>query len=158
MNMAMFQQIAQTRSHHQVHLQGKEIPILTEDAMTPSNRYRSHSWSNSWRSHSRSYHRCTHRSTLYHRNSSTYHHWWDTPHRRSSSHRSFSSHSRDHSTSRPHTSHKNTHITSSTPSYSSNRTAWKNKERRHKQVTIDDLPSEYYRSDQPSSESDKDLN
>ena len=31
--MAMLQQIAQTKSHHQVHLQGTEIPILTQDAM-----------------------------------------------------------------------------------------------------------------------------
>ena len=29
--MAMSQQIAQTKSHHQVHLQDKEIPILTQD-------------------------------------------------------------------------------------------------------------------------------
>ena len=35
MNMAMLQQIAQTKSHHQVHLQDKEIPILTQD-LAPS--------------------------------------------------------------------------------------------------------------------------
>ena len=29
--MAMLQQIAQTKSHYQVHLQDKEIPILTQD-------------------------------------------------------------------------------------------------------------------------------
>ena len=33
MNMAMSQQIAQTKSHCQVHLQGTEIPILMQDAM-----------------------------------------------------------------------------------------------------------------------------
>ena len=33
MNMAMLQQIAQTKYHHQVHLQDKEIPILAQDAM-----------------------------------------------------------------------------------------------------------------------------
>ena len=33
MNMAMLQQIAQTKSCHQVHLQDKEIPVLTQDAM-----------------------------------------------------------------------------------------------------------------------------
>ena len=33
MNMAMSWQIAQTKYHHQVHLQGTEIPILTLDAM-----------------------------------------------------------------------------------------------------------------------------
>ena len=31
MNMAMLQQIVQTKSHHQVHLQGTEIPILMPD-------------------------------------------------------------------------------------------------------------------------------
>ena len=31
MNMAMLQQIAQTKSHHQVHLQGTETLILTQD-------------------------------------------------------------------------------------------------------------------------------
>ena len=33
MNIAMLWQIAQTKYHHQVHLQGTEIPILTQDAM-----------------------------------------------------------------------------------------------------------------------------
>ena len=32
MSMAILQQIAQTKSHHQVHLQGTEIPILMQDA------------------------------------------------------------------------------------------------------------------------------
>ena len=31
MNMAMSQQLAQTKSNNQVHLQGTEIPILTQD-------------------------------------------------------------------------------------------------------------------------------
>ena len=114
--------------------------------------------SNSQRSNSSSYHRCTHRSTLCHRHSSTYHHQRDTPHRRSSSHRSFSTHSRDCSRSRPHTSHKNTDMTSSKLPYNPDRTAWKNKNRRCKQVTIDDPPSKYYSSDEPASESDEDLN
>ena len=33
MNMAMLQQTAQTKYCHQVHLQGTEIPILTQDTM-----------------------------------------------------------------------------------------------------------------------------
>ena len=33
MNMAMSWQITQTKSHHQVHLQGTEIPIQTQDAV-----------------------------------------------------------------------------------------------------------------------------
>ena len=99
-----------------------------------SHRYRSHSWSNTQRSCSRSYHRCPHRSTLHHRYSNTYCHQWDMPHRRSSSHRSFSSHSQDLGRSRQGTSHRNTHLTSSKPSHSSNRTAWKIKDKKHKQV------------------------
>ena len=51
---------------------------------------------------------------------------------------------------------KNNCMTSSKPSYSSNRTAWKNKYRKYKQVTIDDTPSKYYSSDESSSESDED--
>ena len=31
MNMAMLQQTAQTKSHHQVHWQGTEIPVPTQD-------------------------------------------------------------------------------------------------------------------------------
>ena len=91
-------------------------------------------------------------------NSNTYHHQWDTPHRRSSSHRSYSAHSRDHSGSKPCTSHKTTCMTSSKPSYSSSKTAWKHKDKKYKQVTIDDSSSNYYSSDEPSSESDEDLN
>ena len=49
--------------------------------------------------------------------------------------------SRDYSRSRPCTSHKHNHKTSSKLSYSSDQTAWKNKDRKYKQVTIDDPPS-----------------
>ena len=31
MNMAMLQQIAQTKSHHQVHQQGTEVTVPTQD-------------------------------------------------------------------------------------------------------------------------------
>ena len=37
-------------------------------------------------------------------------------------------------------------------------TPWKHKEKRHKQVTIDDPPSEYYSSDDHDSDSEDDLN
>ena len=50
------------------------------------------------------------------------------------------------------------HKTSSKPSYRSDRTAWKNNDRKYKQVTIDDPPSEYYSSDEQASKSDEDLN
>ena len=33
MNMAMSQQTAQTKSHHQVHWQGTEIPAPTQETM-----------------------------------------------------------------------------------------------------------------------------
>ena len=48
----------------------------------------------------------------------------------------------------PHKDHLSVH--SSTP--------WKPKDRRHKQVTIDDPPSEYYSSDEQDSDSEHDLN
>ena len=57
-----------------------------------------------------------------------------------------------------HHTHTHNHRTSSKPSYSSDQTAWKNKDRKYKQVTIDDPQSEYYSSDDQASESDKDLN
>ena len=49
-------------------------------------------------------------------------------------------------------------MTSSKPSYSSTKKAWKHKDEKYKQVTIDDPLSDYYSSDEPSSESDEDLN
>ena len=35
---------------------------------------------------------------------------------------------------------------------------WKHKDRGHKQVTIDDPPSEYYSSDEQDSDTEDDLN
>ena len=55
-------------------------------------------------------------------------------------------------------SHKHNCKASSKLSYSSNQTTWKNKDRKCKQVTIDDPPSKYYSSDEQSSKSDVDLN
>ena len=43
-------------------------------------------------------------------------------------------------------------------SSSSQSMPWKPKDRRHKQVTIDDPPSEYYSSDEQDSDSEDDLN
>ena len=57
-----------------------------------------------------------------------------------------------------HVHHTHHHKTSARPSYSSNQTAWKTKNRKHKQVTIDDPPSEYYSSDEQANKSDDDLN
>ena len=105
-----------------------------------NHRYRSHSQSNSQRSCSRSYHRCPHRSTSCHRHSNTYHDQWDRPHRRFSLHRSSFTHFRDCSRSRPHNLHRTTCTAPSKPTYSSSRTAWTNKDKKYKQVTIDDPP------------------
>ena len=49
-------------------------------------------------------------------------------------------------------------MTSSKPAHSSNRIAWKNKDKKYEQVTIDDPPSDYYSSDESSSRSDEELN
>ena len=43
-------------------------------------------------------------------------------------------------------------------SSSSQSIPWKPKDRRHKQVTIDNTPSEYYSSDEQDSDSEDDLN
>ena len=48
--------------------------------------------------------------------------------------------------------------TSTRPSSSSNKTGWKTKDRKYKQVTINDLPSKYYSSDEQASNSEDDLN
>ena len=118
-------------------------------------RYRSNSCSDSHRSHSRSFHWPSCNSTSCHRSWSTYHYWWDTPHSRSSSCRSFS---RDNNRSRTHTYNKHHHKISTRPSSSSNQTPLKTKDRKYKQVTIDDPPSEYYSSDEQDSDSEDDLN
>ena len=44
------------------------------------------------------------------------------------------------------------------PSSSSHPTPWKSKDRKYKQVTIDDPPSEYYSSDEQDSDSEDDVN
>ena len=57
-----------------------------------------------------------------------------------------------------HTSRKHHHKTSTRPSSSSDQTPWKTKDRKYKQVTIDDPPSQYYSSDEQDSDSEDDLN
>ena len=120
--------------------------------------YWGHSCNNSHRSCSRSYHRWPHRSTSHHWHSSTYCYQCDTPHRRSSSHRSSSTHSRYCSKSRPHSSYRSSRTASSKPSSSSNKPTSKYQDRKYKRVTIDDPQSDYYSSDDASSDSDDDLN
>ena len=113
------------------------------------------SCSHSHRSHSRSFHRPSHHSSLHHRSSSTYHYCHDTPHCRSSSCRHFS---RDDSRSRTHKSNKQHYKPTQRSSSNSQSTPWKLRDRRHKQVTIDDPPSKYYSSDKQDSDSEDDLN
>ena len=140
--MAMSWQTAQTKYCHQVHLQGTEIPILTQDTMIdlhPTIITRTDVGLTGQdpipavidrEAKARVFHRevapghITDAHTEVHCATDTQAHI-NTPHRRSSSHRSSSAHSRDHSKSRLHTSRKNACMTSSKPSYSSNRTAWK---------------------------------
>ena len=58
-----------------------------------------------------------------------------------------------------HTNQKKHHYkTSQRSSSSSQPTTWKPKDRKYKQVTIDDPPSEYYSSDEQDSDSEDDLN
>ena len=113
-------------------------------------RYRSNSRGDSCRHCSKSFHQPSCCSTSCHRSLSTYHCGRDMPHCRSSSHRSFS---RDNSTSSKHH-----YKTPKRPSSSSHQSPWKSKDRKYKQVTIDDPPSEYYSSDEQDSDSEDDLN
>ena len=87
--------------------------------------------------------------------SSSYCYCRDTPHCRSSSHRNLS---RDDSRSRPHKSHRQHYKPAQGSSSNSQTMPWKNKDRRHKQVTIDNPSSEYYSSDDQDSDSEDDLN
>ena len=97
----------------------------------------------------------SHYSSLHHRSSSTYCYHCDTPNCRISSCRHFS---RDDSRSRTHKSTRQHYKPTQRSSSSSQSTPWKPKDRRHKQVTIDDPPSEYYSSDEQDSDSEDDLN
>ena len=106
------------------------------------------------RSHSRSFHRSSHCSFSCDRSSSSYCCHCNTPHCRPSSHRNAS---RDDSRSQ-HRSRKQHYRPAQGSSSTSQASSWKHKDKRHKQVTIDDPPSEYYNSDDNESDSDDDLN
>ena len=112
--------------------------------------YRSSSHHDSHRSHSRSFHRPSHHSYSCHRSSSSYLYQYDLPHCRSSSHRNVS---QDDCRSWPDKSHKQHYKLAQGSSSSSQTTPWKDKDRRRKQVTIDNPPSEYYSSDDQDSDS-----
>ena len=121
-------------------------------------RYRSHSCHDFHGGCSRSYHRnsgCHHRSTLCHCHC-THHFCHNTPHQRSSSHRSFLTRSRDCCRSRPHTAYKPSKRTLCKPSPSSNRTPVKPQDRKHNRVMIDYPQTDYYSTDDNSSDSKDD--
>ena len=65
--------------------------------------------------------------------------------------------SRDDSRSH-HRSGKHHYKPAQGSSSSSHTASWKSKDRQHKQVTINDPPSDYYNSDDNNSDSDDDLN
>ena len=142
-----------TRHSHHAHRDRHRISPSQSCSHNP--RYRSNSHSDSCRSHLRSFHWPSCHSSLHHRSSSIYCYCCDTPHRRCSSHRHFS---RDDSRSRTHKSTRQHYKPAQRSSSSSQSTPWKHKDRRHKQVTTDDLPSEYYSSDEQDSDSGDDLN
>ena len=108
-----------------------------------NHRYRSSSCQDPHRSYSRSFHRPSHCSTSCHRSSGSYYYHHDTPHCWPSSHRNISwDDSRSwHKSQKQH--NRPALGSSSTLQASSS----KHKDKRHKQVTIDDPPSEYYSSD-----------
>ena len=119
-----------------------------------NHRYRSSSCQDPHRSCSRSFHRPSCCSISHHRSSSSYHHCCDTPHCRPSSHRNIS---QDDSRSR-HKSRKQHYRPAQGSSSTLQASSWKHKDKRCKQVTIDDPPSEYYSSDDNDSDSEDDLN
>ena len=116
--------------------------------------YRSSSCQDPHRSCSRSFCRSSNHNFLHDRSSSLYHCHCDTPHCRPSSHRNTS---RDDSRSQ-HRARKHHPKPDKGSSSTSWAPSWKHKDRRHKQVTINNLPSEYYSSDDDDSDSNGDLN
>ena len=66
--------------------------------------------------------------------------------------------SQDDNRSQQHNSHRQHYKPAQGSSSSSKMTPWECKDRRHKQFTIDDLPSEYYSLDDQDSDSEDDLN
>ena len=119
-----------------------------------NHNYRSSSCQDPCRSHSRSFNRSSHHNFSHDRSSSSYHCHCDTPHHRPSSHRNTS---QDDSRSQ-HRSGKHHHKSDRGSSSTSWAPSWKHKDRRHKQVRIDDPPLEYYSSDNNDNNSNGDLN
>ena len=109
--------------------------------------YRSSSCHDPRRRRSRSFHRSSHHQFSRDRSSSSHHYCHDTPHCRQSTSR--------HASQDDSRSHHKTRKQQYKPSQGS---SWKSKDRKHKQVTIDNSPSDYYSSDDSDRTSDDDLN
>ena len=109
--------------------------------------YRSSSCHDPWRSRSRSFHRSSRHHFSCDRSSSSHHHCCDTPHCRQSTSRHIS---RDNS--------RSCHRTRKQQYKLSQGSSWKSKDRKYKQVTIDDSTSDHYSSDDSDRTSDDDLN
>ena len=142
-------------SRHHSHTRCSCHEHRDRSRFSPHNHnYRSSSHQDPCRSHSRSFHRSSHHNFSHDRSSSSYHHCHDTPHHRPSSHRNtFWDDSRSQ-----HRSRKHHHKTDRGSSSTSQAPSWKYKDRRHKQVTINDPPLEYYSSEDDDSNSNGDLN
>ena len=122
-------------SHHGYKVRSR----FSRSSSHPRNhRYMSSSCQDPCRIHSRSFHRSSCHSISCHRSSSSYCHCLNTPHRRPSYHRNVS---RDDSRSR-HKSRKQHYRLAQGSSSTSQAPSWKHQDKRHKQVTIDDPPSE----------------
>ena len=142
-----------SRCHHQDRYRHSRSRLQSQP-----HRYRSHNHHNSHRGCSRSHNRhsgCHHRSTSHHHHS-THCFYHDSPHQRSSSCRSSLTHSRDHRRSRPHTAYKPSTKTPSKSSSSSGRIAVKQEDRKLHGVMVDDPQTDYYSSDDTSTDSEDD--
>ena len=133
---------------------GTDLDSVIPNLVPSDHRYRSSSHQDTHRSCSRSFHRPSHCSISCHQSSSSYRYCHDMPHHRPSSHRNTS---QDDSRSQ-HKSRRQHYRPAKGSSSTSQASSWKHKDKRHKQVTIDDPPSEYYSSDDNESDSEDDLN
>ena len=179
MNMAMSWQTAQTGYHHQVHLQGTEIPILTQDTMidlhltiiirtdigltdqdpiptvidtevTARVMHGEVTPGHITDAYTEAY--CT-TDIQAHITITEILHIEDLHHTEVFWHIPEITVDLDHV---PHTKLPTQQLLSLPTSPTGQ--PGKNKNKKYKQVTIDDPPSNYYSSDEPSSESDEDLN
>ena len=128
---------------------------VTPDLHLCNHRYRSSSCQDSHRSHSRSFHRPSCHSFSHHRSSSSYCYCCNTLHYTDLHLIGILPKMTADLNINPNSNTTDQPCRSSSTSQAS---SWKHKDKRHKQVTIDDPPSEYYSSDDNDSDSEDDLN